>query len=116
MSSIQYQTIDGTPLDSEGFKEYFKEIIKLNAVNKDFNYPEFMYGLRKNCDMSMQDFMDLMAEINEDTLMPDEARIMNPFKRDGGKTPTLEELCEKCTPENRHEEIDFGGPMGKEII
>lgn len=30
--------------------------------------------------------------------------------------PTLEELVAKCTPENSHEEIDFGGPTGKELI
>ena len=114
---IQYQKIDGTPLDREGFKEYFKEIIKLNAVNKDFNYPEFMYDLRKKCNMAMQDFMDLMAEINEDTLIPDVARIMNPFKREGNKPKDkLEDLLMDCNEENRHEEIDFGGPMGKELI
>lgn len=30
--------------------------------------------------------------------------------------PTLEELIEKCTPENSHKEIDFGGPSGEELI
>ncbi len=30
--------------------------------------------------------------------------------------PTLEELVAKCTPENSHEEIDFGGPVGRELI
>ena len=30
--------------------------------------------------------------------------------------PTLEELVAKCTPENSHEEIDFGGPTGRELI
>lgn len=29
---------------------------------------------------------------------------------------TLEELLAKCKPENRHEEIDFGGPVGRELI
>lgn len=28
---------------------------------------------------------------------------------------TLEELLEKCTPENRHEEIDFGR-VGRELL
>lgn len=32
------------------------------------------------------------------------------------KKPTLEELVAKCTPENSHEEIDFGGPTGRELI
>lgn len=31
------------------------------------------------------------------------------------KTPTLEELLAKITPENRHKEIDFGR-KGKELI
>ena len=28
----------------------------------------------------------------------------------------LNELLERATPEKRHEEIDFGGPQGKEAI
>lgn len=31
------------------------------------------------------------------------------------KNPTLEELIKKCTEENRHEEIDFGNPVGREF-
>jgi antitoxin MazE len=31
------------------------------------------------------------------------------------KRPTLEELVARITPENRHEAIDWGKPMGKEI-
>lgn len=30
--------------------------------------------------------------------------------------PTLEELVKKCTPENSHDDIDFGGPVGRELI
>lgn len=30
--------------------------------------------------------------------------------------PTLEELVAKCNPEDSPEEIDFGGPVGKELI
>jgi len=30
--------------------------------------------------------------------------------------PTLEELIAKCNPEDRPEEIDFGGPVGRELI
>ncbi|HEY2739756.1 MAG TPA: AbrB/MazE/SpoVT family DNA-binding domain-containing protein [Thermoanaerobaculia bacterium] len=29
---------------------------------------------------------------------------------------TLEELVQGITPENRHEEIDFGPPVGREIV
>ncbi len=29
---------------------------------------------------------------------------------------TLDEMCAKITPENRHEEIDWGPDVGKEII
>lgn len=29
--------------------------------------------------------------------------------------PTLEELVAQITPENRHEEIDWGPPVGKEV-
>src|SRR5699024_6117494 len=38
--------------------------------------------------------------------------VLNPVK----DKPTLEELVAKCTPENSHEEIDFGGPTGRELI
>jgi len=38
--------------------------------------------------------------------------VLNPLK----DKPTLEELVAKCTPENSHEEIDFGGPIGRELI
>jgi antitoxin MazE len=31
------------------------------------------------------------------------------------KKPTLEQLLSRCTPENRHEEIDFG-IVGRELI
>ena len=32
------------------------------------------------------------------------------------RIPTLEELVARITPENRHEEIKWGPPVGKEII
>lgn len=38
--------------------------------------------------------------------------VLNPER----EKPTLEELVAKCTPENSHEEIDFGGPTGRELI
>ncbi|MCZ0702012.1 antitoxin MazE [Natronobacillus azotifigens] len=31
------------------------------------------------------------------------------------KEPTLDDLLEQCTPDRRHEEIDWGKPLGKEI-
>lgn len=39
--------------------------------------------------------------------------ILKPVKDD---KPTLEELISKCTPDHAHEEIDFGGPVGRELI
>lgn len=38
--------------------------------------------------------------------------VLNPVK----DKPTLEDLVKKCTPESSHEEIDFGGPIGRELI
>lgn len=35
--------------------------------------------------------------------------------RPADRSPTLEELLSKCTPENRHEEIDYG-QAGKELF
>jgi antitoxin MazE len=36
--------------------------------------------------------------------------------RSAERIPTLEELVAKITPENRHAEINWGPPVGKEII
>jgi antitoxin MazE len=36
--------------------------------------------------------------------------------RPAERIPTLEELVARITPENRHEELDWGPPVGKEII
>lgn len=38
--------------------------------------------------------------------------VINPVKN----KPTLEELVAKCTPESSHEEIHFGGPVGRELL
>lgn len=44
-------------------------------------------------------------------VIKDNEIILKPVK----KEVTLEELLAQCTPENRHEEIDFGGPVGREF-
>jgi len=36
--------------------------------------------------------------------------------RPAERIPTLEELVAQITPENRYEELDWGPPVGKEII
>jgi antitoxin MazE len=36
--------------------------------------------------------------------------------RPAERIPTLEELVAQITPENRHKEVDWGPPVGKEII
>ncbi|MFD1064751.1 AbrB/MazE/SpoVT family DNA-binding domain-containing protein [Oceanobacillus locisalsi] len=38
--------------------------------------------------------------------------ILEPIKN----KPTLEDLIQHCSPENSHEEIDFGGPAGRELF
>jgi antitoxin MazE len=37
------------------------------------------------------------------------------LKRKNHKKVTLQELLDKVTPENTHGEIDWGGPVGKEL-
>ena len=32
------------------------------------------------------------------------------------KRETLAELLARCTPENRHDPIDFGPPVGRELV
>ena len=34
----------------------------------------------------------------------------------GKKEYSLEELVKAITPQNRHSEVDFGRPVGKELI
>lgn len=43
--------------------------------------------------------------------------VLTPLKvkKAKDKLPTLEELVAGITPENRHKEIDWGSPVGKEI-
>ncbi len=36
--------------------------------------------------------------------------------RPAERVPTLEELVAQITPENRHKELDWGPPVGKEIV
>jgi len=36
--------------------------------------------------------------------------------RRAGRRPKLDELLDQCKPENRPEPIDFGPPVGREII
>lgn len=42
----------------------------------------------------------------------EDAIILKPIK----DKPTLEELLEQCTEDRRHEEMDFGLPVGRELI
>jgi antitoxin MazE len=45
-----------------------------------------------------------------------EARRGHVEFRSAEKIPTLEELVAQITPENRHEETDWGPDRGKEIV
>jgi antitoxin MazE len=53
--------------------------------------------------------VDSAVEINE----ADEGIIIKPV---GKKEYSLKELVKGITPQNRHHEIDFGRPVGKELI
>ncbi|WP_100012837.1 AbrB/MazE/SpoVT family DNA-binding domain-containing protein [Lentibacillus sediminis] len=55
------------------------------------------YGIREG----------LEVEVNSE----EQGIIIKPINQE----PTLKELLAKCTPENQHEEIDWGKPEGKEI-
>ena len=46
----------------------------------------------------------------------DENKITIIPKKKKKRKYTLAELVSKITPENRYEEIDFGPPVGKEIL
>jgi len=53
--------------------------------------------------------VDSAVEINE----ADEGIMIKPV---GKKEYSLKELVKGITPRNRHHEIDFGRPVGKELI
>lgn len=48
-----------------------------------------------------------------DLTVAGERLLIQPVRR---KQYTLRELVSRITPENRHEEIDFGPPVGRELI
>jgi antitoxin MazE len=50
------------------------------------------------------------VEIN----LVDNKLVLSPVKKTG-REYTLEELVSQITPENQHELIDFGGPVGNEV-
>jgi antitoxin MazE len=54
-----------------------------------------------------------LAEGKEVTLEKREGTLaIRPAKK---RQPTLDELVRKITPQNRHELVDWGKPLGKEI-
>jgi hypothetical protein len=99
-------------------EEEVKKIIKehayqlwLNTVNKADEFIQEGYDYAySHFEWDGDDVGFTLTEIKEWT-----KELENKMKTDNDKKPTLEELLEKCTPENRHEEIDFGEPVGKEI-
>jgi antitoxin component of MazEF toxin-antitoxin module len=64
---------------------------------------------------------ELVVVIPEDTAKAEKLEEgLEVVVRNSGRHPafymTLEEMCARITPENRHEEIDWGPDVGKEII
>lgn len=53
--------------------------------------------------------VDTAVEVNE----TEDGVIIRPV---GKKEYSLKELVKKITPQNRHTEVDFGCPVGKELI
>ena len=53
--------------------------------------------------------VDTHVEVNE----TEDGVIIKPI---GKKEYSLEELVKGITPQNRHPEVNFGGPVGKELI
>ncbi|MGO9613123.1 MAG: AbrB/MazE/SpoVT family DNA-binding domain-containing protein [Dissulfurispiraceae bacterium] len=53
--------------------------------------------------------VDTHVEVNE----TEDGVIIKPIRK---KEYSLEELVKGITPQNRHTEVDFGGPVGKELI
>ncbi|HJY64754.1 MAG TPA: AbrB/MazE/SpoVT family DNA-binding domain-containing protein [Ignavibacteria bacterium] len=60
--------------------------------------------------------INLKEGIQIDLRLDENKIIISPKKKKRKNKYTLEELVSKITPENRYGEIDFGPPVGKEII
>ena len=61
--------------------------------------------------------VNIKENIPLDIRVENDSLIIVPRKKNKKKNKyTLEELVSKITPENRYEEIDFGPPVGKEIL
>ena len=56
-------------------------------------------------DLGLKEGMDLEVSLNHGKL------VLRPV----GKEYTLEELVARITPENVHEETDWGPPLGREV-
>lgn len=61
---MKLQTLEGLPLTREEFKHYLLQCMNEAAKNKDFNYPHFLFDLRNKCDMSLEELMGFINEIN----------------------------------------------------
>lgn len=102
---IYYEYTFGCGGDIMDSKEHKGEINMTTTVQKWGN----SLGIRIPSDVAKKMAVQKGSEIeiitvgNEATLKPKK------------KKPTLDELLSQCTPENRHEEIDFGR-AGKELF
>ena len=56
--------------------------------------------------------MDLRADLPVNLIISGSDLTISPIRQ---TPPTLEELLERVTDDNRHDEVDFGPPMGKEV-
>jgi antitoxin MazE len=60
----------------------------------------------------MLDQVGLTAGLPVDVLVEGDHLVIRPARR----RPTLDALLAQCKPENRPDPIDFGAPVGKEMI
>ena len=65
---MKLQTIDGEPLSTEEFKMYMLAVLKTASTNKDFNNPQFLYDLRLKCDMTFDELLSFVHEMQVERL------------------------------------------------
>jgi len=61
----------------------------------------------------LADEADIQVDSPVEITVRDHALVIEPVRK--GKAYDLDQLLSKVTPENRHQETDFGKPMGKEV-
>jgi hypothetical protein len=63
---MKWQTIDGKSLSREEFKRYVYDVFQVAKQNKNFNHYHFIFDLHVKCELTLENFAEILREIKED--------------------------------------------------